>query len=143
VGELKRVSLEVDPHLGDHWSSRTRRRSGPGFHFRSKNPGKGEFRPDQRVSASTRRMELALEYRVLTTPLDQVTGFLALQKPESLLDKLKLPPKLGSLPPVPRVSGFPSVGSLQGGHSTKRLLPQYSAFTVGLGDGGRFITLSP
>ncbi len=48
--------------------------------------------------ASMRRMELALGVRsTLTRSRLRIAGFLEMQKPEGLLDKLKMLPKLGEL----------------------------------------------
>ncbi len=138
-GELKRVRLEVDPHLEiTEFADRAVKSNGPALLF--ENPKGSEYPVLINAFASMRRMELALGVSKIDEVAARISGFLEMQKPESLLDKLKLLPKLGEL-----ASMFPKMVSTG---PCKQVI-QRQGFSLNdfpilhcwPGDGGRFITL--
>src|SRR5215469_4204069 len=138
AGELKRVSLEVDPHLEiAEFADRSVKNGGPAFLFEK--PRGSDVPVLINAFASERRMELALE----ATP-EEVAGriaeLIAMRKPEGILGKLKMLPKLADLASLfPKtVSDGPCKGKvLRDGFSLDRL-PILHCWPQ---DAGRFITL--
>ncbi len=106
-GELKRISFEVDPHLEmTEFADRAVKTGGPAFLFEK---AKGSKVPVLiNAFASTRRMELALGVGNIEDIAQRIVGFLEMQKPEGLLDKIKMLPKLGEVSAMfpKRVSGW-------------------------------------
>src|ERR1700760_2112264 len=92
-GELKRVTLEVDPHLEiTEFADRAVKNNGPALLFEKP---KGSRVPLLiNAFASMRRMQIALGVNDIELVAQRIAGFLEMQKPEGLLDKLKLLPKL-------------------------------------------------
>jgi 4-hydroxy-3-polyprenylbenzoate decarboxylase len=138
-GELKRVSLEVDPHLEiTEFADRAVKNNGPALLF--ENPKGSKFPVLINAFASMRRMELALGVSKIDEVAARISGFLEMQKPESFLDKLKMLPKLGEL-----ASMFPKMVSTG---PCKQVI-QHEGFSLNdfpilhcwPGDGGRFVTL--
>ncbi|MBV8807681.1 MAG: menaquinone biosynthesis decarboxylase [Acidobacteriaceae bacterium] len=138
-GELKRIGFEVDPHLEiTQFADRSVKHGGPALLF--------EKPRDSRVPllinafASMRRMQLALEVSDIEEIPTRISSFLELQKPESLIDKLKLLPKLNELG-----SAFPktvSDGPCKEVIRRKDLsLDYFPILHCWPGDAGRFITL--
>jgi 4-hydroxy-3-polyprenylbenzoate decarboxylase len=138
-GELKRVSLEVDPHLEiTEFADRAVKSAGPALLF--ENPRGSKIPVLINAFASMRRMQIALGVHDINEIAERITGFLELQKPESLLDKLKLLPKLGELAAM-----FPkTVGSGPCKEIVQRSgfsLKEFPVLHCWPGDGGPFITL--
>src|SRR5579859_6601337 len=94
--ELRRVSIEVDPHLEiTEFADRAVKNGGPALLF--ENP-KGSRTPLAiNLFASMRRMELALGVDNVEAVAARIAGFLQMQKPEGLVDKLRMLPKLAEI----------------------------------------------
>jgi len=138
-GELKRVSLQVDPYLEiTEFADRSVKNGGPALLF--ENPKGSNIPVLINAFASTRRMEIALGVNSIQEIADRIVGFLEMQKPESLLDKLKMLPKLAEIG-----SAFPKVVS--SGPCKERIrrenfkLDYFPILHCWPGDAGRFITL--
>ncbi|HEY1949445.1 MAG TPA: menaquinone biosynthesis decarboxylase [Bryobacteraceae bacterium] len=137
-GELKRVTLEVDPYLEiTEFADRAVKNNGPALLFEKP---KGSRVPLLiNAFASMRRMQIALGVDDVEVVAQRIAGFLEMQKPEGLLDKLKLLPKLAELnaafPKI--VSGGPCKGVIRREFS----LDEFPILHCWPGDGGRFITL--
>ena len=138
-GELKRVTLPVDPYLEiTGFADRAVKQNGPALLF--ENP-KGSSVPLLiNAFASMRRMELALGVDNIDDIALRIAGFLEMQKPEGLLDKLKMIPKLTEIS-----SAFPKTVSdgpcKEVIHTTGFSLDEFPILHCWPGDGGRFITL--
>ena len=138
-GELKRVRIEVDPYLEiTEFADRSVKTGGPALLFEKP---KGSNIPVLiNAFASTRRMEIALGVNSMQEIADRIVGFLELQKPESLLDKLKLLPKLaeigGAFPKT--VSTGPCKDKIRREGFRVDYFPLLHCWP---GDAGRFITL--
>jgi 4-hydroxy-3-polyprenylbenzoate decarboxylase len=138
-GELKRIGFEVDPYLDiAQFADRSVKRSGPALLFEKV---KGSSVPLLiNAFASMRRMEIALEVGNIEEIPARVSALLELQKPESLIDKLKLIPKLNELS-----SAFPkNVSSGPCKEVVRRSnfsLDHFPVLHCWPGDAGRFITL--
>jgi 4-hydroxy-3-polyprenylbenzoate decarboxylase len=139
-GELKRVAFEVDPYLEiTEFADRSVKTNGPALLFEKP---KGSSVPLLiNAFASMRRMEIALGVKDVNEIAQRIAGFLELQKPEGLLDKLKMLPKLSEIN-----ASFPKVVS-KGAckdvirKSGKFSLDEYPILHCWPQDGGRFITL--
>src|SRR5438270_13680699 len=92
-GELARVPFEVDPYLEiTEFADRSVKNNGPALLFEKP---KGSRVPVLiNAFASMRRMRLALGVDNIEDIAARIAGFLEMQKPEGLLDKLKMLPKL-------------------------------------------------
>jgi 4-hydroxy-3-polyprenylbenzoate decarboxylase len=137
-GELKRISFEVDPHLEiTEFADRSVKKSGPALLFEK--PKGSDIPVLINAFASAARMELALE----AAP-DEIAGRIAelieMRKPEGLLGKLKMLPKLADLASVfPKtVSSGPCKDVIQRDDFSLDRLPILHCWPQ---DGGRFITL--
>jgi 4-hydroxy-3-polyprenylbenzoate decarboxylase len=137
-GELKRVTLEVDPYLEiTEFADRAVKNNGPALLFEKP---KGSRVPLLiNAFASMRRMQIALGVDDIEMVAQRIAGFLEMQKPEGLLDKLKLLPKLAELN-----AAFPKIVS--GGPCKEVIRREFSLDEFPIlhcwpGDGGRFITL--
>lgn len=137
-GELKRVKLEVDPYLEvTEFADRAVKSGGPALLF--ENP-KSTIPLLINAYASMRRMEIALGVQNIEEIASRISGFLEMQQPQSLLDKLKLLPKLKELSAV-----FPKL--VKDGPCKEVIeregfsLDQFPILHCWPGDGGRFITL--
>jgi 4-hydroxy-3-polyprenylbenzoate decarboxylase len=138
-GELKRVTLEVDPYLEiTEFADRAVKRNGPALLF--ENAKGSNFPVLINAFASMRRMEIALGVSSIDEVAGRISGFLEMQKPESLLDKLKMLPKLGELAAMfPKVvSNGPCKQVIQ---HERFSLQEFPILHCWPGDGGRFITL--
>jgi 4-hydroxy-3-polyprenylbenzoate decarboxylase len=139
AGELRRVSVEVDPVLEiAEFADRSVKRGGPALLFEK--PKGSEIPVLINAFASPRRMELALDVSNIGEVVERIGGFLEMQKPEGLIGKLKMLPKLAELG-----SFFPK--SVSGGpckevvRRTGFSLFDYPILQCWPQDGGRFITL--
>jgi 4-hydroxy-3-polyprenylbenzoate decarboxylase len=137
-GELKRISFEVDPHLEiTEFADRSVKTGGPALLFAK--PKGSEIPVLINAFASAERMRLALE----AAP-DEIAGRIAelieMRKPEGLMGKLKMLPKLAGLASVfPKsVSSGPCKDVIQRDDFSLDRLPILHCWPQ---DGGRFITL--
>ncbi|MFL6452241.1 MAG: menaquinone biosynthesis decarboxylase [Bryobacteraceae bacterium] len=138
AGELKRVTLAVDPYLEiTEFADRAVKNNGPALLF--ENTKNSNIPVLINAFASMRRMELALGVSNIDEVATRISGFLEMQKPESLLDKLKMLPKLGELASMfPKiVSSGPCKQVIQHDSFSLREFPILHCWP---GDGGRFIT---
>ena len=106
--ELIRIPFEVDPYLEiTEFADRAVKGGGPALLFEK--PTGSNVPVAINLFASMRRMELALDVGSVDDVAERIAGFLQMQKPESLLDKLKMLPKLKEISSAfPRmVSGAP------------------------------------
>jgi 4-hydroxy-3-polyprenylbenzoate decarboxylase len=139
-GELKRIPFEVDPHLEiTEFADRSVKTGGPALLFEKP---KGSDVPVLINSfASMRRMEIALEVSSVEEIAARISELLAMQKPEGLLGKLKMLPKLADLASIfPKtVSSGPCKDVIRPqGKFDLSYLPVLHCWPQ---DGGRFITL--
>ena len=138
-GELKRIPFEVDPYLEiTEFADRAVKSGGPALLFEQP---KGSGTPLLiNAFASMKRMELALGVNSIEEVAQRIAGFLELQQPAGLLDKLKLLPKLSELSAV-----FPKIVSTGPCKEVIRRedfsLDEFPVLHCWPGDGGRFITL--
>jgi 4-hydroxy-3-polyprenylbenzoate decarboxylase len=137
--ELKRIPFEVDPHLEiTEFADRAVKQQRAALLFEKP---KGSSVPLAiNLFASTRRMEIALGVSNIEDIAQRIAGFLEMQKPEGLIDTLKLLPKLkeisSSFPKL--VSSGPSKEIIRHGDFSLDYFPILHCWP---GDGGRFITL--
>lgn len=137
-GELKRISVEVDPILEiTEITDRVVKSGGPALLF--EHPRGSRIPAVANLVGSERRMNLALEVDALEQVADRVRTFLDVQSPQSLLDKVKMLPKLAELG-----SFFPK--SARGGPCQEVVRTDgFSLFEFPIlqcwpQDGGRYIT---
>ncbi len=139
-GELKRIPFEVDPYLEiTEFADRSVKNNGPALLFEKP---KGSNVPLLiNAFASMRRMEIALGVKDVDEIAQRIAGFLELQKPEGLLDKLKMLPKLSEInaafPKIVNKGPCKEVIRKAGTFS----LDEYPILHCWPQDGGRFITL--
>jgi len=96
AGELKRIPFEVDPYLEiTEFADRSVKSGGPALLFEK--PKGSDVPVLINAFASMRRMEIALEVSSVEEVAAQISELLAMQKPEGLLGKLKMLPKLAEL----------------------------------------------
>ena len=139
AGELKRIPFEVDPVLEiTEFADRSVKQGGPALLFEKP---KGSAIPVLINSmASMRRMELAFGVSSVDEIADRIREVLELEKPEGLIGKIKMLPKLVDLGAVfPRTvfSGPCKEVIRREGLS----LFDYPVLHCWPQDGGRFITL--
>ncbi len=95
-GELKRISVEVDPVLEiAEITDRVTRAGGPALLF--ERPKGSRIPLLINMLGSERRMNLALEVERVEEVAERIRSFLDLQSPQGLFDKLKMLPKLAEL----------------------------------------------
>ena len=95
-GELKRISVEVDPVLEiTEITDRVTRAGGPALLF--ERPKGSRIPLLINMLGSARRMNLALEVERLEEVAERIRAFLDVQSPQGLFDKLKMLPKLAEL----------------------------------------------
>jgi 4-hydroxy-3-polyprenylbenzoate decarboxylase len=138
AGELKRVSFEVDPHLEiTEFADRSVKSGGPAFLFEK--PKGSDVPVLINAFANERRMELALE----ASPEEvasRIAELIAMRKPEGMLGKLKMLPKLADL-----AASFPK--TVSGGPCKENIrrdgfsLDEFPILQCWPQDAGRFITL--
>jgi 4-hydroxy-3-polyprenylbenzoate decarboxylase len=96
AGELKRISAEVDPVLEiTEITQRVTRAGGPALLF--ERPKGSRIPLLINLLGSERRINLALETASLDEVASRIRGFLDMQAPQGLLDKIKMLPKLAEL----------------------------------------------
>jgi 4-hydroxy-3-polyprenylbenzoate decarboxylase len=138
-GELKRIAFEVDPHLEiTEFADRSVKQGGPALLFERP---KGSRVPVLiNAFASRRRMDMALGVEAIEDVAARISGFLELRKPEGLVDKLKMIPKLAELNALfPKtVTDGPCKEVIRQGDFTLEYFPVLHCWP---GDAGRFITL--
>src|SRR5207248_10882593 len=95
-GELKRISIEVDPYLEiTEFADRSVKSGGPALLF--ENPKGSKIPVLINSFASMRRMEIALEVDSVDTVAGRISEYLEMRMPEGLLNKLKMLPKLAEI----------------------------------------------
>ncbi len=96
AGELKRISLEVDPHLEiTEFADRSVKNGGPAFLF--ENPKGSKVPVLVNAFASMKRMEIALGVGNVGEIANRITEYLELRMPQGLINKLKMLPKLAEV----------------------------------------------
>src|SRR5215210_4310405 len=95
-GELKRISIEVDPYLEiTEFADRSVKRGGPALLFERP---KGSAIPVLiNAFASMRRMEIALQVTSVNDIAGRISEFLEMRMPQGLINKLKMLPKLAEI----------------------------------------------
>ncbi len=96
AGELKRIGVAVDPILEiSEITDRVSKRGGPALLFENV---KGSRIPLLiNAFGSQRRMEIALEVGSVEEVADRIRDLVRMKPPESLLDKLKMVPRLAEI----------------------------------------------
>ncbi len=95
-GELRRIDVEVDPVLEiTDITDRVTKAGGPALLFERPKGSKHPLLIN--AVGSERRMNLALEVNGLDEIAARIRGYLNLQSPQGLFDKLKMIPKLAEL----------------------------------------------
>ena len=139
-GELKRIPFEVDPRLEiTEFADRSVKTGGPALLFEK--PKGSDIPVLINAFASMRRMEIALEVSSVEEVAGRISELLAMQKPEGLLGKLKMLPKLADLTSIfPKtVSSGPCKDVIRPkGKFDLNYLPVLHCWPQ---DAGRFITL--
>lgn len=137
--ELVRVPFEVDPYLEvTEFADRAVKQQKPALLFDK--PKGSDIPLAINLFASMRRMQIALDVDDTEEIAARISGFLQLQKPESLVDKLKLLPKLKEIS-----SAFPR--TVKDGPCKEVIahesfsLEEFPILHCWPGDAGRFITL--
>ena len=139
-GELKRIPFEVDPVLEiTEFADRSVKSGGPALLFEK--PKGSDVPVLINAFASMRRMEIALEVSSVEEIAGRISELLAMQKPEGLLGKLKMLPKLADLASVfPKtVSSGPCKDVIR--REGKFDLSHFPVLQCWPQDAGRFITL--
>ena len=140
AGELKRIPFEVDPYLEiTEFADRSVKSGGPALLFEK--PKGSDVPVLINAFASMRRMEIALEVSSVEEVAAQISELLAMQKPEGLLGKLKMLPKLAELGNIfPKmVSSGPCKDVIRRqGEFDLKYFPILHCWPL---DAGRFITL--
>lgn len=137
-GELKRISAEVDPVLEiTEITHRVTRAGGQALLFERPKGSKHPLLIN--MLGSERRVNLALEVHALDEVAARIRGFLDVQAPQGLFDKIKMLPKLAELG-----SFFPKTvktGPCKEIIETDKLdLSKFPILKCWPQDGGRFIT---
>jgi 4-hydroxy-3-polyprenylbenzoate decarboxylase len=139
-GELRRIKPELSPYLEiAEVTDRVSKAVGPALYF--ENPTGARFPVVTNVFGSYPRMHLSLECENLDALGRRIDDVLEMEKPEGLIEKLKLLPKLAKMAGI-----FPkTVGSgkcqdvvLTGDDVDLSIMP---VLTTWPGDAGPFITL--
>ncbi len=139
AGELHRIPFEVDPYLEiTEFADRSVKQNGPALLFEKP---KGSSVPLLiNAFASMRRMEIALGVDNIEDIATRIAGYLQMQKPEGLVDTLKMLPKLAEMN-----TAFPK--TVKDGpckevvRRTGFSLDEFPILHCWPHDGGRFITL--
>ena len=138
-GELKRISLEVDPYLEiTEFADRAVKRGGPALLFEKP---KGSRVPVLINSfASARKMQIALGVDSVDEIAARISEYLEMRLPQGLIGKLKMLPKLAEVGAFfPRiVSGGPCKEVIRRDNFS---LDEFPILHCWPQDGGRFITL--
>jgi 4-hydroxy-3-polyprenylbenzoate decarboxylase len=139
AGELKRIGLEVDPHLEiTEFADRAVKRGGPALLFERPKGSKAPLLIN--AFASERRMRLALQTDSLQQIADRISEMLEMRMPQGLINKLKMLPKLADM-----TNFFPkTVGSGPCQEVVRKdgfSLQEFPVLHCWPQDGGPFITL--
>src|SRR3954451_3972769 len=137
--ELKRITVEVDPHLEiTEFADRAVKQGGPALLF--ERPKNSTIPVLINAFASKRRMEIALQVRSADDIAARISEFLEMRVPQGLINKLKMLPKLAEVG-----SFFPRIVNtgrckevIQRDGFSLRDLPVLHCWPL---DGGPFITL--
>jgi 4-hydroxy-3-polyprenylbenzoate decarboxylase len=137
--ELKRISLEVDPHLEiTAFADRAVKQGGPALLF--ERPKGSNIPVLINAFASMRKMELALEVKSVEEVAARIVEFLEMRMPEGIIGKLKMLPKLAEMGAF-----FPKIVSKGPCQEVVKhdgfSLFDYPILQCWPGDAGRFITL--
>jgi 4-hydroxy-3-polyprenylbenzoate decarboxylase len=137
--ELIRVPFEVDPYLEiTEFADRAVKQQRPALFFEK--PKGSDVPLAINLFASMRRMHIALDVGDAEEIAARISGFLQLQKPESLVDKLKLLPRLKEIS-----SAFPRTAKDGPCKEVVRhenfSIEEFPILHCWPGDAGRFITL--
>jgi len=139
AGELKRIREEVDPVLEiTEIAQRVTRAKGPALLF--ENPKASRYPVLINAFGSVKRMEMAFEVEKLDEVAGRIQGFLKMDSPQGLFDKIKMLPKLaelGSFFPKSAKSGVCKEVIKKGGDVNLAEFPILKCWPQ---DGGRFIT---
>ncbi|MGH9621319.1 MAG: menaquinone biosynthesis decarboxylase [Bryobacteraceae bacterium] len=138
-GELKRIRFEVDPRLEiTEFADRSVKNGGPALLFEK--PVGSKIPVLINAFASMRRMELALGVGNIEEVAQRISGFLQMERPEGILEKIKLLPRLAELGAIfPKtVSSGPCKEVIQREDFS---LDEFPILHCWPGDAGRFITL--
>jgi 4-hydroxy-3-polyprenylbenzoate decarboxylase len=137
--ELIRIPFEVDPYLEiTEFADRAVKSGGPALLFEKPTGSKSPVAIN--LFASMRRMELALGVDSVEDVAQRIAGFLQMQKPEGLMDKLKMLPKLKEIS-----SAFPRM--VKDGPCKEVIrrenfsLDEFPILHCWPADGGKYITL--
>jgi len=137
--ELVRVPFEVDPYLEiTEFADRAVKQQRPALLFEK--PKGSDVPLVINLFASMRRMQIALDVGDAEEIAARISGFLQMQKPESLVDKLKLLPRLKEIS-----SAFPR--TVKDGPCKEVVrhenfsIEEFPILHCWPGDAGRFITL--
>jgi 4-hydroxy-3-polyprenylbenzoate decarboxylase len=137
-GELRRISVEVDPVLEiTEITDRVTKAGGPALLFEK--PTGSRYPLLINALGSKRRMALALEVSEIEEVAARIRGYLDMQSPQGLFDKLKMLPKLaeiGAFFPKTVKSGPCQEVIRKDGFS----LLEFPILKCWPQDGGRFIT---
>ncbi len=139
-GELKRIATTLDPHLEiAEVTDRVSKAHGPGLLF--EHPGKHAFPVVTNIFGSFDRMHLALQCKDLNEMAGRIDEFIEIEKPDGIIKKLKLIPKLARMANIfPKyVSSGPCQDVVLTGEEVD--LTQIPVLTTWPGDAGPFITL--
>jgi 4-hydroxy-3-polyprenylbenzoate decarboxylase len=139
VGELKRVTAEVDPNLEiTEIADRAVKANGPALLF--ENPKNHNIPVLINSFAGMRKMELALEVDSIDSIAGRIAEYLEMKTPQGLMGKLKMLPKLAEMGSFfPReVSGGPVKEVIKKDNFS---LYDYPVLKCWPQDGGPFITL--
>lgn len=137
--ELKRISVEVDPHLEiTEFADRAVKRGGPALLFEKP---KGSSVPVLiNAFAGKRKMEIALEVDSVDEVAARITEYLEMRMPQGLIGKLKMLPKLAEVGAF-----FPKIVSDGACKEVIRRdnfsLHDFPVLRCWPQDGGKFITL--
>lgn len=138
--QLKRIDARLDPKLEiAEVTDRVSKKAGPALLFTR--PQGSQFPILTNAFGSFERMHLALEVDSLDSVADGVTEFLEIEKPDSIIKKLKLIPKLARIANI-----FPKTVQTAPCHENVLLGDQVDlgllpVLTTWPGDAGPFITL--
>ncbi len=140
AGELKRISIEVDPHLEiTEFADRSVKTGGPALLF--ENPKGSKIPVLVNAFASAKRMEIALQVNSVDEIAGRIAEYLQMRMPEGLLGKLKMLPKLAEMgaffPKIVSDGPCKEVIRKQGEFN----LNEFPVLHCWPDDGGRFITL--
>jgi 4-hydroxy-3-polyprenylbenzoate decarboxylase len=137
--ELRRIPFEVDPYLEiTEFADRAVKQNGPALLF--EHPKLSSIPLAINLFASMRRIEMAFGVSNIEEIAARIAGFLQMQKPEGLVDTIKMLPKLKEVS-----SAFPRTVNRGPCKEVilrnKFSLDKFPVLHCWPGDGGRFITL--